>query len=72
MTPFICPYCSKPLSEVERNDRASSVFWFSRSGKQFAHTQCWLDDEIAKNVVPTLKPVPESRILKRLALRKIH
>ena len=52
MTAFSCPYCSERLSEAERNDRTKTVFWFGRYGTQFAHTQCWLADEVSPSATP--------------------
>jgi hypothetical protein len=72
MAQFSCPYCSERLSETERNDRTKTVFWFARYGKQFAHTQCWLADEIAPSATPERDPAPDNRTVKRLTLRKGH
>jgi hypothetical protein len=70
MTAFSCPYCSEHLSEAERNDRTKTVFWFGRHGKRFAHTQCWLVDEVAAR--PTLEPAPEDGAVNRVSLRRDH
>jgi len=72
MTPFNCPYCFKPLSKAERSDRTKTVFWFGDNEKQFAHIQCWLDDEVAPSPTPEPEPAPDSRMVKRLTLRKDH
>jgi hypothetical protein len=72
MTSLSCPYCFKPLSEAERDDRAKTVFWFGRHGKQFAHTRCWLDDEVAPHPVPEPVPALQIRKVKRVTLRKDH
>jgi hypothetical protein len=72
MTAFSCPYCFKPLSDAERDDRTQTVFWFGRYEKQFAHTSCWLADKVAPGAALEPEPALRSRVVKRVALRKGH
>jgi hypothetical protein len=62
MTPFRCPYCFKAQSEAERNDRTKTVFWFGDYGKQYAHTQCWIDSEVGRSPTPEPEAAPEFKV----------
>jgi len=60
MAQFRCPYCFKPLPRDLREDRTKTVFWFGAHGKRYAHTQCWIDDEIA--LCPPLRSEPSPEL----------
>ena len=47
MNLFACPYCNTLLTEEEVTDRSKTVYWIAfPQGRVYAHTDCWMKDEI--------------------------